>query len=252
MQKIGVLNYFHKVSLSSSIKSNHDPCGNQHTGSTPTMSLTRSIAPKNTLWDVRTIKMDVLVTLQNLQDDFVVLHILSIQILEPRAMIFYFFAGIYRAYKSLYRWMYINFYYKASQTLSWTGILNYNLAEDTKETSPNIILLPFIHVRAKKLRRPGIEPGASRWQRDILPLNQRRFHALLVIWQSKWQYKCIYNHRIHFTNHKSGGLHWWNLTFIFRLGNTELLTLKHGLWIPEELENKYCEYCPIPCIGAGA
>ena len=24
------------------------------------------------------------------------------------------------------------------------------------------------------LRRPGIEPGASRWQRDILPLNQRR------------------------------------------------------------------------------
>ena len=26
----------------------------------------------------------------------------------------------------------------------------------------------------KGLRRPGIEPGASRWQRDILPLNQRR------------------------------------------------------------------------------
>lgn len=25
------------------------------------------------------------------------------------------------------------------------------------------------------MRRPGIEPGASRWQRDILPLNQRRF-----------------------------------------------------------------------------
>lgn len=24
------------------------------------------------------------------------------------------------------------------------------------------------------MRRPGIEPGASRWQRDILPLNQRR------------------------------------------------------------------------------
>ena len=24
------------------------------------------------------------------------------------------------------------------------------------------------------LRHPGIEPGASRWQRDILPLNQRR------------------------------------------------------------------------------
>jgi hypothetical protein len=27
----------------------------------------------------------------------------------------------------------------------------------------------------KRVRRPGIEPGASRWQRDILPLNQRRF-----------------------------------------------------------------------------
>ena len=26
----------------------------------------------------------------------------------------------------------------------------------------------------KRVRRPGIEPGASRWQRDILPLNQRR------------------------------------------------------------------------------
>lgn len=24
----------------------------------------------------------------------------------------------------------------------------------------------------KELRHPGIEPGASRWQRDILPLNQ--------------------------------------------------------------------------------
>jgi hypothetical protein len=24
------------------------------------------------------------------------------------------------------------------------------------------------------LRHPGIEPGASRWQRDILPLNQWR------------------------------------------------------------------------------
>lgn len=28
--------------------------------------------------------------------------------------------------------------------------------------------------RHKRVRRPGIEPGASRWQRDILPLNQRR------------------------------------------------------------------------------
>ena len=27
------------------------------------------------------------------------------------------------------------------------------------------------------MRRPGIEPGASRWQRDILPLNQRRSHT---------------------------------------------------------------------------
>ena len=32
-----------------------------------------------------------------------------------------------------------------------------------------------VAARAKKMRRPGIEPGASRWQRDILPLNQRRF-----------------------------------------------------------------------------
>ena len=31
----------------------------------------------------------------------------------------------------------------------------------------------------KKMRRPGIEPGASRWQRDILPLNQRRYMILL-------------------------------------------------------------------------
>ena len=29
----------------------------------------------------------------------------------------------------------------------------------------------------KRMRRPGIEPGASRWQRDILPLNQRRSHT---------------------------------------------------------------------------
>jgi hypothetical protein len=29
-------------------------------------------------------------------------------------------------------------------------------------------------MKQKRVRRPGIEPGASRWQRDILPLNQRR------------------------------------------------------------------------------
>ena len=32
--------------------------------------------------------------------------------------------------------------------------------------------------KGKRMRRPGIEPGASRWQRDILPLNQRRFDIL--------------------------------------------------------------------------
>ena len=32
----------------------------------------------------------------------------------------------------------------------------------------------------KRMRRPGIEPGASRWQRDILPLNQRRLHTLHI------------------------------------------------------------------------
>ena len=31
-----------------------------------------------------------------------------------------------------------------------------------------------IETGQKGLRLPGIEPGASRWQRDILPLNQKR------------------------------------------------------------------------------
>ena len=30
------------------------------------------------------------------------------------------------------------------------------------------------------MRHPGIEPGAPRWQRGILPLNQWRF----IVWQN--------------------------------------------------------------------
>ena len=30
------------------------------------------------------------------------------------------------------------------------------------------------------MRHPGIEPGAPRWQRGILPLNQWRFHMLII------------------------------------------------------------------------
>ena len=40
------------------------------------------------------------------------------------------------------------------------------------------------------MRRPGIEPGASRWQRDILPLNQRRSHT-----QGTSQHKHKHKHK---------------------------------------------------------
>ena len=33
----------------------------------------------------------------------------------------------------------------------------------------------------KQMRHPGIEPGAPRWQRGILPLNQWRFHMVSVV-----------------------------------------------------------------------
>ena len=35
-------------------------------------------------------------------------------------------------------------------------------------------MYPWYQAKDNTMRRPGIEPGASRWQRDILPLNQRR------------------------------------------------------------------------------
>ena len=39
----------------------------------------------------------------------------------------------------------------------------------------------------KRVRRPGIEPGASRWQRDILPLNQRRLVITYPLTHNKHQ-----------------------------------------------------------------
>ena len=50
--------------------------------------------------------------------------------------------------------------------------------------------------KGKRMRRPGIEPGASRWQRDILPLNQRRFAILQTHTQ------------IHYTAHKPHTQHY--------------------------------------------
>nr|CCA21614.1 AlNc14C128G6866 [Albugo laibachii Nc14] len=41
--------------------------------------------------------------------------------------------------------------------------------------------------KIKNVRRPGIEPGASRWQRDILPLNQRRFMNCMNLYKYIFQ-----------------------------------------------------------------
>ena len=42
------------------------------------------------------------------------------------------------------------------------------------------------------MRHPGIEPGAPRWQRGILPLNQWRFDVVII--GQQLLHTCHHNH----------------------------------------------------------
>ena len=53
---------------------------------------------------------------------------------------------------------------------TWKSVDNQHAKQQQRERS-----VVYTHYSSRRMRRPGIEPGASRWQRDILPLNQRRW-----------------------------------------------------------------------------
>ena len=53
---------------------------------------------------------------------------------------------------------------------TWKSVDNQHAKQQQRERS-----VVYTHYSSRRMRRPGIEPGASRWQRDILPRNQRRW-----------------------------------------------------------------------------
>jgi hypothetical protein len=57
----------------------------------------------------------------------------------------------------------------------------------------NVTMLQNIYDKFHVMRRPGLEPGSSAWQANILPLNQRRLNFSCLRVGPQTQPKAIFS-----------------------------------------------------------